>query len=74
MRWECVCDATVRDCNWVLARSSGQIVPGRSGAWEKDQHTLAVLHIVCHVLSLESVCHVNIMVSCVCGALENDAL
>jgi hypothetical protein len=42
MRWVCVRDATGRDCNWVLVRSSGRIVPGRivpgrAGSWEKYQ-------------------------------------
>jgi hypothetical protein len=37
MRWTCVSDATGRDCNWVLARSLGRIVPGRDGSWEKYQ-------------------------------------
>jgi hypothetical protein len=73
IRWVCVRDATGRDCNWVLVCSSGRVVPVRAESWGKYQHTLAVLLILCHVLSLESVCHVNIMVSCVCGALENDA-
>jgi hypothetical protein len=45
----CVCDATVRDCNWVLAHSLGQIVPGRAGSWEKYQRTLTVLIILCRV-------------------------
>jgi hypothetical protein len=31
MRWACVRDATGRDCNWVLVRSSGRIVPGAVG-------------------------------------------
>jgi hypothetical protein len=74
MRWVFVCDMTGRDCKWVLVLNSGRTVPGWAGSWEKYQHTLAVLLIVCHVLSLESVCHINSMVSCVCGALENDAL
>jgi hypothetical protein len=73
MRWACVHNMTGRDCKWVLARSLGWIVPGRVESWGGYQHTLAVLLILCHVLSLESVCHVNSMVSCVCGALENDA-
>jgi hypothetical protein len=38
MRWACVCDSTGRDCNWILARSLGPIVPGRAGSWEKYQH------------------------------------
>jgi hypothetical protein len=57
----------------VLARTLGRIVPGRAGSWEKYQHTLAVLLILCRVLSLESVFRANSMVSCVCDALENDA-
>jgi hypothetical protein len=73
MRWACVREATGRDCNWALFSSPGRIVPGRAESWEKYQHTLAVLLILCHVGSLESVCHVNSMVSCVCGALENAA-
>jgi hypothetical protein len=40
MRWECVRDATGRDCNWVLVRSSGRIVPGRAGSWDKYQHNV----------------------------------
>jgi hypothetical protein len=74
MQWACFRNVTGRDFNWVLVRSSGRIVTGRVESWGKYQHTLAVLLILCHVLSLESVCHVNSMVSCVCGALENDTL
>jgi hypothetical protein len=37
MQWACVCDATGRYCNWVLAHSLGWIVPGRAGSWEKYQ-------------------------------------
>jgi hypothetical protein len=33
MQWACVRDATGRDCNWVLVRSSGWIVPGRAESW-----------------------------------------
>jgi hypothetical protein len=73
MRWVCVRNATGRDCKWVLARKLGRIVPVRAESWGKCQHTLTLLLILCHVLPLESVCHVNIMFSCVCGALENDA-
>jgi hypothetical protein len=40
MRWVCVRDATGRDYNGGLARSSGRIVPGRAGAWEKDQQCM----------------------------------
>jgi hypothetical protein len=74
MRWACVLSATGRDCKWFLARSLGWIVPGRAESWGEYHHTLTVLLIVCHVISLESVCHVNSMVSCVCGALDNDVL
>jgi hypothetical protein len=49
MRWMCVRDATGRDCNLVLALSSGRIVPSRAGSWEKYQHALTVWLIVCHV-------------------------
>jgi hypothetical protein len=49
MQWACVHDATGRDCNWVLAHSLGQIVPGRAGSWEKYQNALAVLLILYHV-------------------------
>jgi hypothetical protein len=38
-----------RDCNWVLARRLGRIVPGRVEIWGGYQHTLAVLLILCHV-------------------------
>jgi hypothetical protein len=37
MRWACVRDETGIDCNWVLAHSSGRIVPGRVGSWDKYQ-------------------------------------
>jgi hypothetical protein len=37
MRCMCVCDENGRDCNWVLARSLGRIVPGRAGSWDKYQ-------------------------------------
>jgi hypothetical protein len=74
MQWVCFHDATGIDCKWVLVRSSGKIVPGQAGSWEKYQHTLIVLLILYHVLSLESVCHVNSMVSCFYDALENDVL
>jgi hypothetical protein len=47
-------------------------VSGRPESWGKYQHTLAVLLILYDVLPLESVFHVNNMVSCICGALEND--
>jgi hypothetical protein len=33
MQWACVRNTTVRDCNWVLARRLGQIVPGRVESW-----------------------------------------
>jgi hypothetical protein len=33
MQWACVHDATGRDCNWVLSRGLGRIVPGRAGSW-----------------------------------------
>jgi hypothetical protein len=49
MRWACVRDGTGRDCNWVLARSLGRIVPGWAGISDKYQHTLTVLLILCHV-------------------------
>jgi hypothetical protein len=38
MRWVCVRNATGRDCNWVLARRLGRIMPGRAGSWGLDQH------------------------------------
>jgi hypothetical protein len=38
MRWTCVRDANGRDCNWVLARSLGRIVPGWAGSWGEYQH------------------------------------
>jgi hypothetical protein len=47
MRWACVRDATGRDCNWVSVRSSGRIVPGQAGSWDKYQHmsmACAVIH------------------------------
>jgi hypothetical protein len=37
MGWVCVHNATGGYCNWVLVRSSGRIVPGRAGSWEKYQ-------------------------------------
>jgi hypothetical protein len=46
MRWACVRNATGRDCNWVLARSSGRIVPGRAESWgaiSKHPHSIANL-------------------------------
>jgi hypothetical protein len=49
MRWVCVFDATGRDCNWVLARSSGRIVPGRAGIWEKCQQSI-LFDMLFHVL------------------------
>jgi hypothetical protein len=48
-------------------------VPVWAGSWGVYQHTLAVLIVLCHVLSLESVCHVNSMVPCAFNALENNA-
>jgi hypothetical protein len=39
MRWACVRNATGRDCNWVLARRLGRIVPGRAGSWGEYQQT-----------------------------------
>jgi hypothetical protein len=44
-RWAHVRDATGRDCNWVLARSLGRIVPGWAGSWEKYQHFEVVVFI-----------------------------
>jgi hypothetical protein len=73
MQWACVHNTTGRDWKWVLARSLGRLVPNRVESWGGYQHTLAVLLILCHVLSLYSVFRVNSMASCVCGALENDA-
>jgi hypothetical protein len=49
MRWACVRDMTVRDYKWMLVPSSGRIVPGRAERWDKYQHTLTVLLILCHV-------------------------
>jgi hypothetical protein len=71
------CDGRIRNapgryCKWVLARRLGRIVPGRVESWGVYQHTLAVLLILCHVLSLENVFHVDSMASCVCGEQEND--
>jgi hypothetical protein len=40
MRWVCVRNATGRDCNWVLARRLGLIVPGPAGSWGEYQHKL----------------------------------
>jgi hypothetical protein len=37
MQWVCVRCMSGRDCNWVLAHSSGQIVPGRAGSWREYQ-------------------------------------
>jgi hypothetical protein len=33
MQWGCVRDATGRDCNLVLVRSSGRIVAGQVESW-----------------------------------------
>jgi hypothetical protein len=49
MQWACVRDAIGRDSTWFLAHSLGWIVPGRAGIWEKYQHTLTLLLIVCRV-------------------------
>jgi hypothetical protein len=38
MPWACVRNATGRDCNWVLSRRLGRIVPGRAGSWGGYQH------------------------------------
>jgi hypothetical protein len=40
MRWACIRDATGRDCNWVLVRSSGRIVAGRAESWGEYQQNV----------------------------------
>jgi hypothetical protein len=57
----------------VLDHRLGWIVPGRVESWGGYQHTLAVLLILCHILSLNNVFHVDSMASCVCGERENGA-
>jgi hypothetical protein len=37
MQWACVCYTTGRDCNWVLARRLGHILPGRVESWGEYQ-------------------------------------
>jgi hypothetical protein len=38
MQWACVRNTTGRDCNWVLARRLGRIVPGRVESWGGDMN------------------------------------
>jgi hypothetical protein len=53
MQWACVRDATGRDFNQVLARSSGRIVPSRAGAWEKDPQSQSQSHTAACVAARE---------------------
>jgi hypothetical protein len=78
MRWVHVRDATGRDCNWVLVPSSGRMVPGRAGSWDKYQQFplhLLVMAMSCSKVSLKictSLFRCFLLAQSAAGAHEGD--